>query len=123
MLQRDYVLELIGQFAEAVKRALKRVDEGDRGGCEEIERQIADILELDHATALALAPDSLVTMMILSGMGDSVASYVCFALGRLSKAYEDMGEEDLAGIRAAQAKAVAESFSCDPEDIPEELRD
>lgn len=123
MLQRDYVLELIGQFAEAVKRALKRVDKGDRDGCEEVERQIGDILELDHETALSLAPDSLVTMMILSGMGDSVASYVCYALGRLSEAYAKMGEEDLAGIRAAQAKAVAESFSCDPEDIPVEFQE
>ena len=54
MLQRDYVLELIGQFAEAVKRALKRAKAGDRGGCEEVERQIGDILELDHATARSL---------------------------------------------------------------------
>ena len=122
MLQRDYVLELIGQFAEAVKRALKRAKAGDRGGCEEVERQIGDILELDHATALALAPDSLVTMMVLSGMGDSVASYVCYALDQLSQVYAQMGDADLSHIRAAQAKAVAESFDCDSADIPEELK-
>ena len=114
MLQRDYVLELIGQFAEAVKRALKRAKAGDRGGCEEVERQIGDILEL--------APDSLVTMMVLSGMGDSVASYVCYALDQLSQVYAQMGDEDLSHIRAAQAKAVAESFDCDSADIPEELK-
>ena len=80
MLQRDYVLELIGQFTEVVKRALKLAQAGDLGGCEEVERQIGEILDLDYSTALSLAPDSLVTMMVISGMGDSVASYVCFAL-------------------------------------------
>ena len=33
-----------------------------------------------------------------------------------------MGDEDLSHIRAAQAKAVAESFDCDSADIPEELK-
>lgn len=122
MLQRDYVLELIGQFTEVVKRALKRAQMGDLGGCEEVERQIGEILDLEYGTALSLAPDSLVTMMVISGMGDSVASYVCFALARLAEVYEKMGNEDLSMLRAAQAKAVAESFGCDPDDVPEELR-
>ncbi len=122
MLQRDYILELIDQFAEAVSRALKRAEKDhDPKACEEVERQIGEILELDHATALSLAPDSLVTMMVLSGMGDSIASYVCHALYRLSKIYESEGNDDLAGIRALQAKAVAESFNCDPTVAPEGL--
>lgn len=122
MLQRDYVLELIGQFTEVVKRALKRAQAGDLVGCEEVERQIGEILDLDYSTALSLAPDSLVTMMVISGMGDSVASYVCFALARLAEVYEKNGDEDLSMLRAAQAKAVAESFGCDPDDVPEELK-
>lgn len=120
MLQRDYVLELIGQFAEAVSRALKHAQQhNDRASCEEVERQIGDLLELDPATALSLAPDSLVTMMVLSGMGDSLAAYVCYSLNALSRVYAQMGESDLAGIRSLQAKAVAESFGCDPEQAPD----
>ena len=121
MLQRDYVLEIIGQFVEGVSRALRRAATGERDGLVETEREIGELLELDHATALALAPDSLVTMMVLSGMGDSVAAYVCYALERLSRLYEAAGDEDLAGLRGLQAKAVAESFGCDSAEPPAEL--
>lgn len=124
MLQRDYILEIIAQFAQVVAEALGRAREmHDQDSIEQVEQAIGDLLELDHETALALAPDSLVTMMLLSGMGDSVAEYVCYALGQLSGIYADMGEEDLAGIRGLQAKAVAESFGCDLDTVPAELAD
>ena len=61
-------------------------------------------------------------MMVISGMGDSVASYVCYALARLAEVYDKKGDEDLSMLRAAQAKAVAKSFGCDPDDIPEEFK-
>ena len=118
MLQRDYVLEIIGQFVDGVSRALRRALDGDAGACDDVESQVAELLELDRETALSLAPDSLVTMMILSGMGDSVAEYVCYALDRLSRVYEGRGEDDLAGLRRLQARAVAESFGCDPASAP-----
>ena len=121
MLQRDYILEIVEQFVDGVSAALRRSLDGDASACEDVESQVAELLELDRGTALALAPDSLVTMMVLSGMGDSVASYVCYALDRLSRLYERAGEEDLAGLRSLQARAVAESFGCDPACLPEEL--
>ena len=121
MLQRDYILEIVGQFVEGVSDALRRAVRGEASGAADVERQIGDLLDLDAATALSLSPDSLVTMMVLSGMGDSVASYVCYALGRLADVYERDGNDDAAGLRRLQAQAVAESFSCDPADVPEEL--
>lgn len=121
MLQRDYVLEIIGQFVEGVSRALLRAADGERAGLVETEQQIGELLELDYETALSLSPDSLVTMMVLSGMGDSVAEYVCYALDRLARIYEQQGDEDTAGLRHLQAKAVGESFGCDPADVPAEL--
>lgn len=121
MLQRDYILEIVEQFVGGASAALRRALDGDASACKDVESQVAELLELDRGTALSLAPDSLVTMMVLSGMGDSVASYVCYALDRLSRLYERAGEEDLAGLRRLQARAVAESFGCDPARPPEDL--
>ena len=132
MLQRDYVLEIVGQFVDGVSVALRRAALGEKIGLVETERQIGELLELEPQTALALAPDSLVTMMVLSGMGDSVAEYVGYALDRLARLYERAGDEDTAGLRRAgdedtaglrrlQAKAVGESFGCDPATPPSEL--
>ena len=121
MLQRDYILEIIGEFVGGITDALGRALRGDQSGYVDAEHEIADLLELEPTTALALSPDSLVTMMVLSGMGDSVAAYVCYALERLAVLYEREGNEDLAGLRHLQARAVGESFGCDPASVPEEL--
>ena len=121
MLQRDYILEIIGQLVSGITDAFRRALGGDPTGRADAEREIGELLDLDPQTALALAPDSLVTMMVLSGMGDSVASYVCYALDRLATLYERDGDEDTAGLRRLQARAVAESFDCDPADVPPEL--
>lgn len=122
MLERDYITELISQFVEVVTRALRlAVEKGDPVSCQAVEQQVADLADLDVQTAMALSPDSLVTMLVLSGMGDSVASYVCYALDRVSRVYEAHGEEELGGLRHLQAQAVAESFGCDTATPPEEL--
>ena len=122
MLQRDYVLELISQFAAAVKVSLRRAKKDlDPEACQDVERSIGELLELDYNTAMSLSPDSLVTMMVLSGIGDSVASYVCYSLTQLSDVYSRRGDEDLAQFRMAQAKAVSESFACDLDVVPEEF--
>ncbi len=122
MLERDYITEIISQFVEAVTRVLRpAVETGDPASCQAVEQQVADLIDLDAQTAMALSPDSLVTMLVLSGMGDSVAAYVCYALDRVSRAYEAHGEDELGGLRHLQSQAVAESFGCDPATPPEEL--
>ena len=121
MLQRDYVLEIVGQFVEGVSRALRRAARGEKNGLLDAEREIGELLDLEPQTALALAPDSLVTMMVLSGIGDSIAAHVCYALDRVARLYEREGDEDAAGLRRLQARAVAESFGCDPAEPPAEL--
>ena len=121
MLQRDYILEIIDAFVGGVSDARRRALAGEDGARSDVERQVAELLELDPQTALALSPDSLVTMMVLSGMGDSVASYVCYALDRLATVYDRAGDEDTAGLRRLQARAVAGSFGCGPAEPPAEL--
>ena len=119
MLQKDYILEIVGDFVEGVVKHLDAALAGDADACGQVEQDIAGLLDLDPEVALTLAPDSLVTMMVLSGMGDSVAAHVAYALGRLADAYEAQGNDDAAALRRAQAKAVSESFGCDPTVVPE----
>lgn len=122
MLHRDYLLEIISKFVETVMAALRRAAfEGDAQAAQEVEDSVAALLDLDPETAMNLSPDSLVTMMLLSGMGDSLASYVSYALDRVGDAYDDMGDKHRAELRWDQAEAVAESFGCDPDEVPEEF--
>lgn len=122
MLQRDYILEIISEFVRTIQRALRLAQtEHDPVACQEVETAVAELLELDTDVALSLAPDSLVTLMILSGIGAELSGYVAYALDRLSDVYDDMGERERAALRRAQAEAVAESFEWDLNTVPPEL--
>ncbi len=122
MLHRDYLLEIIARFVESIMRALRHaVLEGNETSAQEVEDSIAALLDLDPQTAMNLSPDSLVTMMLLTGMGDSIASYVAYALDKVGDAYDTAGNQEKAELRWDQAQAVAESFNCNMEDIPPEF--
>ena len=122
MLQHDYLLEIISQFVDVATAALRgAVMDGEVESAGQAEDAIAGLLDLDPEVALQLSPDSLVTMMLLSGVADSLAGYVAYTLRRLSGAYADMGRAALAELRLAQARAVEESFGCEPGAVPEEF--
>ncbi|MCH4084419.1 MAG: hypothetical protein DUD33_03695 [Coriobacteriaceae bacterium] len=120
MLQHDYLLEIIGRFVESVSDALTcMLRDGDMSRAGEVEDAIGELLDLDAHTAMALSPQSLVTMMTLSGVGESVAGYVSYALDKLARAYEKDGDERVAAVRKAQAQAIAQAFHSGGEVPPE----
>ena len=61
-------------------------------------------------------------MMILSGVGDSVAGYVAYSLRGLSDAYAAMDEGALSELRLKQAEAMEQSFDVEPGSVPSEFR-
>lgn len=122
MLQRDFIVELIREFVGIVTGNLRAaLEDKDLHAAKEVELAIAQLLDLDSETALRLAPQSLVTMMELSGTGDGEASYVAYALNRLADAYERAGKKQTGELRREQARAVAVAFGWNLSDIPSEF--
>ena len=123
MLHKDYLLEVIEQFVATVSQALARaLLQRNFEATEDVEAAVADLMQLDPSTAMALAPESLVTMLMLSGTGDSVAGYAAYALNRLGDVYDADGNPELAQLRREQAQAIADSFDADLTQVPEEFR-
>lgn len=123
MLHRDYLLEVIQQFVNTVSRSLRQaLLHRDLDAAQDVESAVGELVQLDPQTAMSLSPESLVTMMMLSGTGDAVAGYAAYALNRLGEAYEGMGQADLGQMRRDQALAIAGAFGADVNEVPEELR-
>lgn len=124
MLQRDYITEMTRRFVEALTRRLRSaLLDQDPEAIADLEQAIGELLDLDGTTALSLDASSLVTMMELSGIVDSLASYVCYALLRVADAYEARGDAALAAARRDQAMAVSGAFLCELGSVPSELRE
>lgn len=121
MLQRDYLLEMIDSFVDVVTKSLERIKTGQIEASQDIETEVAKLISLDPATALALSPTSLVTMMDLSGIGDACAAYVAYALAELAKVYAESGQDELASLRQSQAEAIASTFGASLSEPPEEF--
>jgi hypothetical protein len=123
MLQHDYIIDLIQHFCAVVLPSLRAaLLRRDRDSVVTVERAVGQVLDLDPDCAMSLSPESLVTMMQLSGVGESVAGYVAYALNRVGDAYESMGDATGA-TRHAQAAAVASAFHWNLSTCPEEFED
>lgn len=126
MLQRDYLLEIIAQFVEMVTRALRAARAAADpaaaiDAAQAAEAEVASLIDMDPAVALSLEPESLATMVGLSGMGESLAGYVAFTLDRVGDIYSRAGDDPTADLRYAQAEAIATIYACDLDTPPVEL--
>lgn len=122
MLERDYILMVLSEFVSAVTEALRLTHyERKEEAFVQVETAVSELVGLDPKTALALSPDTLVQVMVLSGVGFEVAGHAAYALDRLADEYEDVGNDDLAAMRRMQAEAIAESFGWDLNQVPGDL--
>lgn len=124
MLQRDYITEMTRRFGQVLARRMRAaLLDADPDAIADLEEAVGSLLDLDGATALALDPTSLVTMMELTGIADSLAVYVQYALLRIADGYEASGNQALAATRRDQAGAVAGAFLCQLGTVPQEFRE
>ncbi len=124
MLQRDYITEMTRRFGQVLARRMRAaLLDADQDAIADLEDAVGSLLDLDGATVLALDPTSLVTMMELSGIADSLAVYVQYALLRIADGYEASGNTALAATRREQAQAVAGAFLCQLGTVPQEYRE
>ena len=124
MLEHDYIQEIIDKFVQAVMEPIRRaLLDKDLASAETVEHQIAEMMSLSVDTAMNLAPESLCTMMLLSGIGDSIAGYAAWSLLRLSEVYAAAGMQDVADLRRAQAEAIGREFMYDISETPVEFEE
>ena len=112
MLEQDYLMRILLQFAEAIRRSWARSveDRDPRDAANMLERAIGDATDIDGATLLSV-----------SGVDPRVSEYIARSLLLASGYLAEAGEGDLSALRAEQARALAEAYDLDLPDTPEEL--
>ena len=122
-IKNDYLLDMIARFVDALMLGLGRGRGGMRAeAVASFEGVVGEVLDMDASVALSLAPTSLVTMLQLSAVDDSLAHYAAYALMRAADAYEDVGDAT-AALRRQQACAVADAYGVSADEPPAELAD
>ena len=78
MLEQDYLMRILLQFAEAIRRSWARSveDRDPRDAANMLERAIGDATDIDGATLLSLSPESIASVMQVSGVDPRVSEYL-----------------------------------------------
>ena len=82
---------------------------------------LGEAVDMDGAALLSLAPDSVASVVQVSGVDPRVSEYIARSLLLASGYLAEAGEGDLSALRAEQARALAEAYDLDLPDTPEEL--
>lgn len=120
-IKNDYILDLIARLVDGIVESLTKAKTGCRDDAiVGLEKAVGSVLDMDASAALALSPSSLVTMMRLSAVDDSLAAYAVYCLGRAAELY-DANCDATGALRRAQAGAVADAFGFSAAVVPDEL--
>ena len=78
MFQQDYLMRLIWQFVEAMRRTVEKDDDPDAKAAS-VEDAIANALEMDASVVLGLAPESFAGILSVSELIRMWSSIWCAA--------------------------------------------
>lgn len=125
MLEQDYLMRIVLQFAEMIRRSwTKAHDERDpKSAADMLEDAVGEATDIDGGVLLSLAPESIASVMQVSGVDPRVTEYIARSLLLASGYLHEAGQHALADVREAQARAVAAAYDIELPASVEDLED
>ena len=125
MLEQDYLMRLLMQFFRALVNAAERVEDKEHpdyhAAADMLEDAISNATEMDGATLLSLAPESISQVMRVSGIDPNVTQFVARSMLLESVYLDEAGQGALARVREQQARAIAAEYGFDLPDDPSDF--
>ncbi len=115
MFEQDYIMQLIANFMAAIRRSIEReeINREPMEAAKMLDEAVGDAVDLDPSMLLNLAPESAAGILQVSGTDSHVIEYSANSLLLASTYYAQAGKQDLARLRAEQARAIADSYGFD----------
>lgn len=122
MFERDYLMKLILGYFKTIVIVIKQgeKEKDPEGAADLLEQAIGEATEIDGEVLLSLAPESIASVLQVSGTDPKVVGYVAHSL--LLEAHYLMLACDFARaeLREEQARALASAYGFDlPDDLAE----
>ncbi|BAK45242.1 hypothetical protein [Eggerthella sp. YY7918] len=123
MLEQDYLMRILLQYAEILRRSWfkARGERDPKGAADMLEDAVGEATDLDGSVLLSLSPESIASVLQVSGVDPNVTEYIARSLLLASEYLREAGEGALANVRREQARALAKAYDFYLPDSPEEL--
>ena len=123
MLQQDYLVRMIMQLIDGIRQSYLRAkgDNDPLTAAELLEVSLEGATEIDSNLLLSLDPETMVGMLQLSDIDETVVEYVSRSLLLSSVYYQQAEQAHIATLREHQAYALAGAYDIvlSPESIEE----
>ena len=115
MLEQDYLVRLLLQFFQAMSRSweLKLEKDDPMAAADMLEIAIGNAVDMDGATLLSLAPESIAQIMQATDVDPTVTQFVARSMLLESVYLDEAGQAGLSSLRASQARAIAQAYGFD----------
>ena len=80
MLQQDYLMRLIMQFVDGIKRSMDREKRNPKEAADSLEDALSRALDMDAEVLLGLAPESFASVAQISIADPRIAVYVVYTM-------------------------------------------
>ena len=112
MFEQDYLMRVIAQLIGAIRRSMERAsgEEDPDGAARMLDMAVGDATDLDGEALLSLAPESLASILQVSGVDPHLIGHISRSLLLSSRYYDEAGNADMAALRASQAHALAAAY-------------
>ena len=112
MFEQDYLMRIIAQLMGAIRRSMERAsgEEDPDGAARMLDMAVGEATDLDGEALLSLAPESMATILQVSGVDPHLTEHIARSLLLSARYYGEAGDGDMAALRSNQAQALAAAF-------------
>lgn len=112
MYERDFLMRLILGYFQTVVVAVRRSDKekDPEGAADLLEQAISDAVEIDSDALLSLEPESIASILQVSGTDPKLVGYVAHGLLLESRYLMMAGDLARAELRERQARALGDAY-------------
>lgn len=123
MFEQDYLMRQFLMFFKALTRSWEQMHEEKNplGAAETLEDAISAATDIDGAALLKLAPDTIASIMQVTGIDPKLVEYLSRSMLLESVYLNQAGNGELARVRDAQARAIADAYGFGLPDDPSDF--
>lgn len=128
MLHQDFLMRMILDLVAAMQRSFtrSRQQKDPEGAAAMLEIAIGEATDIDGSVLLSLSPDSIASILQVSGTEPQLIEHLSRSLLLVSDYYREAGNAALAELRESQAYALATAYGFELSDSsisPDELEE
>jgi len=110
MLQNDYLMRIIFQMVEILRKSLREERTDPSASSAELEQSLANAVDMEPSLFFSLAPESMVTLLSLGDFDSRLAPYLVRGMALDAELLEQSGRADTASLRRSQLDSLARAY-------------